>query len=254
MAGNFKDKIALVTGGACGLGRETAVAFAREGAKVVVADILADEGEETVQLIKGMGSDGFFVRTDVSRREDVEQLVQRTIDTYGRIDCALNNVGVGVRTLAPTHEVDEAEWDRVMDINVKGVWYCMKYQIPHMLRQGGGAIINMSSASGVHGTPRQAAYSTSKHAVLGLTKSAALEYGRLGIRINAVCPGPIMTPGTAGYFERDPQAREKLEAGTPMGRVGEPREIAETVLWLASDGASYITGQSILVDGGRSVV
>jgi NAD(P)-dependent dehydrogenase (short-subunit alcohol dehydrogenase family) len=249
----FQDKVALVTGGASGLGRTTALAFAREGAKVAVADIMVSGGEETVQLIRDAGGEAFFVKTDVAKREEIEAMVEKTIAAYGRIDCALNNVGVGVK-LALTADCAEEDWDYLMNINLKGVWLCMKYEIPHMLKQGGGAIVNMSSASGFHGTPYQNAYSASKHGVLGLTKTAALEYAKLGIRVNAICPGPIRTPGTEGYFTRDPEAETRLNASTPMGRIGVPREIAETVLWLCSEGASYITGQSIAIDGGRSVV
>lgn len=253
MEGEFRNKVALITGGAAGLGRATALAFAREKSKVVIADIMVQEGEETVRMVRELGCEALFIKTDISQRDEIEAMVEKTIAEFGRIDSALNNVGISVK-LALTADLPEEEWDRLMDINLKGVWRCMKYEIPHMLKQGGGVIVNMSSASGVHGTPYQCAYSASKHAVLGLTKTAALEYAKLGIRINAVCPGPILTPGTEAYFARDPEAQARLNATTPMGRLGVPKEIAETVLWLSSGGASYITGQSILIDGGRSVV
>ncbi len=253
MEGKFQNKVALVTGGAMGIGQATAFAFAREKAKVVIADIMAKDGEDTVRKIREAGGNAYFVKTDISQRSEIEEMVRETIGIYDRIDYAFNNVGVGVN-LALTADFPEEDWDHLMNINLKGVWLCMKYEIPHMLKQGGGVIVNMSSASGLHGTPRQCAYSASKHGVLGLTKTTALEYAKSGIRVNAVCPGPIRTPGTEGYLKRDPEAEARLNATTPTGRLGLPQEIAETVLWLCSDGASYITGQSIAIDGGRSVV
>ncbi|MBU1053397.1 MAG: SDR family oxidoreductase [Proteobacteria bacterium] len=253
MEGKFQNKVALITGGAMGIGQATALAFAREQAKILVADIMVKGGEDTVRMIKEAGGDAYFIKTDISQRSDIEEMVRETIGIYDRIDYAFNNVGVGVN-LALTADFAEENWDHVMNINLKGIWLCMKYEIPIMLKQGGGVIVNMSSASGLHGTPYQCAYSASKHGVLGLTKTTALEYAKFGIRVNAVCPGPILTPGTEGYFNRDPEAKAKLNATTPMGRIGLPQEIAETVLWLCSGGASYITGQSIAIDGGRSVV
>ncbi|MBA3037318.1 MAG: SDR family oxidoreductase [Desulfobacterium sp.] len=252
MEGKFQDKVALVTGGSMGIGQATALAFAREKAKVVIADIMIKEGEETVRMIKNGGGEAYFIKTDISSHNEIENLIQKTIEKYGRIDYALNSVGIGVK-LALTADFHEEDWDRVMNINLKGIWLCMKYEIPHMLKQGGGVIVNMSSASGLHGTPYQSAYSASKHGVLGLTKTTALEYALSGIRVNAICPGPILTPGTEGYLERDPEARKRFNETTPMGRLGMPQEVAETVLWLCSDAASYITGQSIVIDGGRSV-
>lgn len=253
MEGKFQNRVALVTGGASGLGRATCLAFAREGAKVVVADITAEGGEETVRMIRAADGEALFIRTNIAERSDIEEMVGRTIKEYGRIDCALNNVGISIK-LALTADMAEEDWDNQMNINLKGVWLSMKYELPHMVKQGGGVIVNMSSASGFHGTPYQSGYSSSKHGVLGLTKTAALEYARQGIRINAVCPGPVRTAGTEAYFLRDPEAEARLNATTPMGRLGLPGEIAETVLWLCSDGASYITGQYIAVDGGRSAV
>ncbi|MFH2044653.1 MAG: SDR family oxidoreductase [Pseudomonadota bacterium] len=253
MEGKFQNKVALITGGAMGIGQATALAFAREKAKIVIADIMVKGGEDTVRMIKEAGGDAYFVKTDISQRIEIEEMVRETIGIYDRIDYAFNNVGVGVN-LALTADFAEEDWDHLMNINLKGVWLCMKYEIPHMLKQGGGVIVNMSSASGLHGTPYQCAYSASKHGVLGLTKTTALEYAKSGIRVNAVCPGPILTPGTEGYLKRNPGTEAKLNETTPIGRLGVPQEIAETVLWLCSDGSSYITGQSIAIDGGRSVV
>ncbi|MDY0013807.1 MAG: glucose 1-dehydrogenase [Rhodocyclaceae bacterium] len=252
MDGKFRNKVVLITGGAMGLGQAIALAFAREKASIVISDIMVDKGEETARQIREAGGEALFIKTDISRREDIEAMVQKTAVEYGRIDCAINNAGVG-QSLALTADLAEDEWDRIIGIDLRSVWLCCKYEIPHMLKQGGGVIVNMSSASGTHGTPYQCAYSAAKHGVLGLTKTVALEYAKSGIRANAICPGPIRTAGLEDYFIRDPQAEAKLSAGMPMGRVGMPAEIAETALWLCSDGASFITGQSILVDGGKSV-
>lgn len=252
MDGKFRNKVVLITGGAMGLGQAIALAFAREKASIVISDIMVDKGEETARQIREAGGEALFIKTDISRREDIEAMVQKTAVEYGRIDCAINNAGVG-QSLALTADLAEDEWDRIIGIDLRSVWLCCKYEIPHMLKQGGGVIVNMSSASGTHGTPYQCAYSAAKHGVLGLTKTVALEYAKSGIRANAICPGPIRTAGLEDYFIRDPQAEAKLSAGMPMGRVGIPAEIAETALWLCSDGASFITGQSILVDGGKSV-
>ena len=245
---SLTGKVAIVTGGSSGIGRASAIAFAREGAKVVIASRREDQGEETVRLVKEAGSDGFFVKTDVAKAADVSAMVEKTVQQYGRLDYAFNNAGIEE---TPTPLVDQTEemFDQIVNINIKGVWLSMKYQIPQMLKNGGGAIVNTSSVGGLIGVPGVPVYVASKHAVLGLTKSAALEYAKQGIRINAVSPGGIETE----LFERfasDPQFREQMEAAHPVGRIGKPEEIASAVLWLCSDGASFVTGQTLTVDGG----
>src|SRR5215510_2016450 len=248
MAGRVESKVALVTGGGSGIGRATALAFAREGAKVVVADVVVTGGEETVQMIKTAGGEAIFVKTDVAKPAEVEALVKKIVETYGRLDCAFNNAGIeGEAT--PTVEYSEEGWNRVIDINLKGVWLCMKHEIPQMLKQGGGAIVNTASVAGLVGFAGLSAYVASKHAVNGLTKTAALEYAKSGIRVNSVCPGVIRTPMVERFFSANPQASESMAALEPVGRLGKPEEIAEAVVWLCSDAASFVTGLPMAVDG-----
>ena len=245
---SLSGKVAIVTGGSSGIGRATAIAFAREGAKVVVASRREKEGQETVKQVQPAGSEGFFIKTDVSKETDVSAMVEKTIATYGHLDYAFNNAGIE-QIPTPLVEQTEETFDQVMDINVKGVWLCMKHQIPQMLVSGGGAIVNMSSISGMIGASGLPIYVASKHAVLGLTKSVALEYVKEGIRINAVCPAGIETD----LFDRiadNPQQRERIAAMHPIGRVGKPEEIANAVVWLCSDKASFVTGHSLTLDGG----
>jgi NAD(P)-dependent dehydrogenase (short-subunit alcohol dehydrogenase family) len=252
MAGRVEGKVALVTGGASGIGRATALTFAREGAKLVVADLNEDSGRQTVHMLTEQGGEALFVRTDVSKAVEVQALISQAVATYGRLDCAHNNAGIGSRPRAPLHESTEETWDRVLAINLKGVWLCMKYEILHMRTQGGGAIVNTASALGLVGMPHASAYVASKHGVVGLTKTAALEYAQQGIRVNCVCPGVIHTPMTESLL-RDPELRARLLASEPIGRVGTPEEIAEAVVWLCSDAASFVTGHTMTVDGGYVV-
>lgn len=249
MARLVEGKIALVTGGGSGIGRATALVFAREGAKVVVADIVVPGGEETVQLIKQAGGEALFVKADVAQAAEVEALVRKAVDTYGRLDCAHNNAGIEGAT-GRTADYTEEEWDRVIAINLKGVWLCMKYEIPQMLKQGGGAIVNTASDAGLLGVPQMPAYVASKHGVVGLTKTAALEYAKSGIRVNAVCPGVIHTPMVERITGQRPGRAERMTAAEPVGRMGKPEEIAEAVVWLCSEAASFVTGVPMPVDGG----
>ena len=241
-------KVVIVTGGSSGIGKATAIAFAREGAKVVVASRREKEGQETVKQVQSAGSEGFFIKTDVSKETDVSAMVEKTIATYGHLDYAFNNAGIE-QIPTPLVEQTEETFDQIMEINVKGVWLCMKHQIPQMLVSGGGAIVNMSSISGMIGASGLPIYVASKHAVLGLTKSVALEYAKEGIRINAVCPGMIETDLLDRVFANQ-EVKERLIAMHPIGRVGKPEEIAEAVVWLCSDKASFVTGQSLPLDGG----
>jgi NAD(P)-dependent dehydrogenase (short-subunit alcohol dehydrogenase family) len=242
------QKVAIVTGGSSGIGRATAVALAKQGVKVTVAARRAKEGEETVRLVKEAGSDGIFVKTDVANENDVKSLVEMTVKQFNRLDYAFNNAGIE-ETVTPLANQTSDIFDQIMNVNVKGVWLSMKYEIPEMIRTGGGAIVNMSSVAGVMGFPQMPVYIASKHAVLGLTRSAALEYAKSGIRINAIAPGVIETE----MFERvaeDKQLGEMLNSITPIGRIGDPQEIANAVVWLLSDKASFVLGHTLLVDGG----
>lgn len=248
---DLSEKTAIVTGAATGLGRATALAFAAAGARVIVADIAAQAGEETAHAIVSAGGQALFLHTDVSRGEDVERMVATAVAEFGSLDCAFNNAGIAPRG-APVAEMSEAEFDRAVAINLKGVWLCLKHECAQMLRQGGGAIVNTSSIMGVVSGPGLSAYSASKFGVVGLTRSVALDYARMGIRVNAVCPGGI--GGTAITDAADNRAdMEQLKLATPMGRLGVPREIADAVIWLCSPEASFVTGQSLAVDGGFTV-
>ncbi len=250
MAGTLDGKVALVTGGSTGIGKASALAFAREGARVVVGDTNAEEGKRTVDEIVGSSGEAIFVRTDVSSSADVENLIRQATEAYGRLDCAFNNAGIIGSIATPSHEYSEEDWDRVIGVNLKGVWLCMKHEIPQMLQQGGGVIVNTSSIWGLVGANGYSAYVASKHAVAGLTKTAALEYIGSGIRINAVNPGPIETAITQSVFKAVPEMQEQIITTTPIGRMGEPREVAEAVVWLCSEASSYVVGHTLLVDGG----
>jgi NAD(P)-dependent dehydrogenase (short-subunit alcohol dehydrogenase family) len=247
----FTDKVALVTGGGSGIGRATALAFAKEGARVVVADVSVEGGEDTLRLISEAGGDALFVKCDVSKGTEVQAMIRRTNEAYGGLDYAFNNAGIGGQlTSLPNYE--EAIWDKVLRINLKGVWLCMKYEIPEMVKRGGGAIVNTSSVAGLVGHP-DPAYTASKHGVVGLTKTVALEYAKAGIRVNAICPGGVDTPLLDNLFDLLPaeaDARKALLDTHPVGRFASPHEIAATVLFLCSGAASFMTGSILSVDGG----
>jgi NAD(P)-dependent dehydrogenase (short-subunit alcohol dehydrogenase family) len=244
------QKVAIITGGSSGIGRATAVALAKEGVKIAIAARRTKEGEETVRLINETGSEGTFVKTDVANEGEVRSLVEKTIKTYGRLDYAFNNAGIE-ETMTPLVDQTSDIFDQIMNVNVKGVWLCMKYEIPEMIRTGGGgAIVNMSSGAGLIGFPQMPIYIASKHAVLGLTKSAALEYAKSGIRINAVAPGGVETDMLKRADEDNKQFVETLKSMHPIGRIGKPEEIANAVVWLLSDKASFVLGHTLLVDGG----
>ena len=255
MANEFEGKVAIVTGAASGMGRSTAYAFAKRGAKVVVADVEVKGGEETVKRIKDDGGEAIFVKTDVSRSAEVQNMVNKTVQTYGAIDFAYNNAGVTRGTGTPTGDFKEEDWDFVHGINLKGVWLCMKYEIQQMLKQGTkAAIVNTASISGLSPHPADPAYVSSKFGCVGLTKTAALEYAKTNIRINCVCPGPIYT----GLFDKVakaiPGAAESAKDLVPMGRVGQPEEVAEAVVWLCSDAASFVTALAMSIDGGQAAM
>ncbi len=248
----LQGKVALVTGAASGIGRASARRLAEEGARVVVSDLDVAGGEETVRLIREADGEAVFVRADVARADDVALLIRQTLAAFSRLDCAVNNAGVG-GDLTPTHLRDEAMWDAIMDVNLKGVWLCMKYELPVMLDQGGGSIVNMASAAGLVGFRQASAYAASKHGVIGLTRSAALEYARLGIRVNAVCPGFTDTPMVEAMRRDSPKRADAIVSAIPMRRLGAPNEVAQAVLWLCSDESAFVTGHALAVDGGTVV-
>jgi len=246
---DFAGKVGIVTGGTSGIGRDAAILFAKEGAKVVVAGRREAEGSETLDLVRKAGGDGLFVKTDVSKAAEVRALVDKTVEKFARLDFAFNNAGIEGKWI-PIAEQSEEDWDQTIDINLKGVWLCMKYEIQQMLKQGkGGAIVNMSSIAGLMGSAGAATYCASKHGVMGLTKSGALETARNGIRINAICPAVIETPMGERVFGA-PEMRKYATSLHPLGRFGTPVEVAEAVVWMCSEHASFMTGQWIVLDGG----
>src|SRR5437660_9545752 len=249
----FAGKVAFVTGAANGIGRAAALAFAREGVSVVVADVSEPGNQETVRLIEGQGGRAVAVRCDVTRAEDVKAALDKTVETFGRLDFAFNNAGVEQKKLAPTAELDAEEWDRIMDIDLRGVFLCMKHEIPLILKQGGRAIVNTSSGAGVIGIKGNPAYTAAKHGVIGITRSAALDYAARNVRVNAVCPGYIDTPMMGRFTGGTSEGRAKVIAEEPVGRMAKPEEIAAAVIWLCSDAAAFMVGHAMVMDGGQTV-
>jgi NAD(P)-dependent dehydrogenase (short-subunit alcohol dehydrogenase family) len=252
MKTDYKDKVAFITGAGSGIGRATALAFAREGSKVVIADYSEAGSQETLKQIKDSGGEAIITRCDVRSEEDIKRALDETIKAYGRLDFAFNNAGSEQKAGAIA-DTSVDEWDRIMNINLRGVFLCMKYQLPLLLKQGGGVIVNTSSGAGVMGIKNGGAYTASKHGVIGLTKSAALDYAAFNIRVNAVCPGYIDTSMMDRFTGATKEGREQVISEEPVGRMGRPEEIAATVLWLCSDLAAFVVGHALVVDGGQTV-
>ena len=250
--GSYAGKVAFVTGAGTGIGRVTALAFAREGAGVVVADASEQDNRETARMIEESGGRALAVGCDVTRTEDVKAALDKTVDVFGRLDVAFNNAGVE-QEAAATAELAEEEWDRVVDTDLRGVFLCMKHEIPLMLEQGGGAIVNTLSGAGVRGFAGQPAYVAAKHGVIGLTKLAALDHAQQNVRVNAVCPGVIDTEMIRRVTGGTPEGRQAITSQEPVGRSGRTEEIAAAVLWLCSDAASFAIGHAMVVDGGQTV-
>jgi NAD(P)-dependent dehydrogenase (short-subunit alcohol dehydrogenase family) len=253
MSGDFVGKVVFVTGAANGIGRATALAFAREGASLVAADVADEHNQETVRMIEAQGGRALAVRCDVTRVEEVKAALAKTVETFGRLDFAFNNAGIEPSKPAPTAEYEDEEWNRIMDTNLRGVFLCMKHEIPLILMQGGGAIVNTSSGAGIIGIKSSPAYTAAKHGVIGLTRSSALDYAAHNIRINAVCPGYIDTPMMDRFTGGTQEGRAKVIAEEPIGRMGKPEEIAAAVVWLCSNAAAFVIGHAMVLDGGQTV-
>ncbi len=249
----LEGKVALVTGAAAGIGRASALALAREGAAVCVSDINSEGAQATARRIIDEGGRAISVTCDVTRVEDVSALVEATVDAFGGLDAAVNNAGISGYFFQRLHEADDEMFERVLDVNLRGVWRCMKAELNQML-PGGGAIVNIASVAGLIGAPKAADYTASKHAVIGITKSAALDYAKSGIRVNAVCPAYIDTAMVQGAIQGNPAMASIMTRAIPMGRLGQPEEIAEAVVWLCSDAASFVTGHALVLDGGLAAM
>jgi NAD(P)-dependent dehydrogenase (short-subunit alcohol dehydrogenase family) len=248
----FTGKVAFVTGAGSGIGRATALAFARAGASVVVADITEQGNQETARLIEEQSGRALALRCNVTQTDEVKSALEKTTEAFGRLDFAFNNAGIEQKNAA-TAEIGEEEWNRIVDTNLRGVFLCMKYEIPLMLKQGGGAIVNTASGAGLIGIKGGAAYAAAKHGLIGLTKSAALDYAARNIRVNAVAPGYIATPMMDRFTGGTAKGRERVISEEPVGRMGRPEEIAAAVLWLCSDAAAFVLGHALVIDGGQTV-
>ena len=248
----YQGKVAFVTGAGSGIGRATALAFANAGASVTVADISEESSRETVRLIEQQVGRAFAVKCDVTRAEDVKAALDQTIEKFGRLDVAFNNAGIEQRNAAIA-DFEEDEWNQIINVNLRGAFLCMKYEIPHLLKQGGGAIVNVSSGAGVIGIKGGGAYSAAKHGIIGLTKSAALDYAGQNIRVNCVAPGYIATAMMERFTGGTAEGRAKVVSEEPIGRMGEPEEIADAVLWLCSNASSFVVGHALVIDGGQTI-
>jgi NAD(P)-dependent dehydrogenase (short-subunit alcohol dehydrogenase family) len=249
MPKRLDNKVALITGGSSGIGQAAAFLFAAEGANVVIADINVDGGERTVQSIRDNGGKAHFVRANVSKAADVEAMVNKVVELHGRLDCAYNNAGI-LGEIVPLIDQDEAIWDETIDTNLKGAWLCMKHEIPHMLKQGSGAIVNTTATAAIKGSPNRCAYAASKAGIVSISKSAAMEYAEYGLRINVICPSHTRSHMLEQFFELKPELEASFIAQAPMGRIAAPEEVAEGALWLCSDAASFVTGHVLAMDGG----
>jgi NAD(P)-dependent dehydrogenase (short-subunit alcohol dehydrogenase family) len=251
MMGTMAERVALITGAGSGIGRAIALAFARQGASVVVADVDPRGGEETVSEVEKLGAQSMFISCDVSKKADIQALVAETITAFGRIDFACNNAGIHVQLPESFTEIKEETWDRIIAINLKGVFLCMQCEVEQMLKQGGGVIVNIASLAGILAEPGGYCYTASKHGVMGLTKAAAFEYAKAGIRINAVCPGIVDTPMIRNLTD---ETKQMMLGMHPIGRFGRPEEVAGTVMWLCSELAGFVTGIGVIMDGGISAI